>query len=242
MQLDAPHHAPSLGSIAGTSGNFTFEVCLYFNSSSIHSVALLDSGASSCFIDIAFVRAHGVPVVNLPKPILVEAIDGRVLSSGAITQATIPLVLRVGSHQEELPFYLIASPRHPIVLGLTWLEAHNPTVDWCNRSLTFREPGCPGQTMKIETNSATPHPIQDGVISALASHPPAVCGAVSDTVNGIPNRYKDFSDVFEKRNADRLPEHWRYDCPIDLQEGACPPFDPIYGLSAPELKALFGPN
>ena len=84
--------------MAGTSGSFTLEVCLFFNSSSIHSVALLDSGASSCFIDVAFVRAHGIPVVSLPKPIPVEAIDGHVLSSGAITQATIPLALRVGSH------------------------------------------------------------------------------------------------------------------------------------------------
>jgi hypothetical protein len=57
-------------------------------------------------------------------------------------------------------------------------------------------------------------------------------------VNGIPDRYQDFYDVFEKHNAYRLPEHRRYDCPIDLQEGACPPFGPIYGLSAPELKAL----
>jgi hypothetical protein len=77
----------------------------------------------------------------------------------------------VGSHQEELPFYLITSPRHPIVLGLTWLEAHNPIVDWCNRLVTFRELGCPRQPspcqpMKIETNSATPRPIQDGVVPA----------------------------------------------------------------------------
>jgi hypothetical protein len=60
-------------------------------------------------------------------------------------------------------------------------------------------------------------------------------------MNEIPNRYKDFSDAFEKLNAtDYLPEHQRYDYRIDLQEGACPPFGPIYGLSAPELKALRG--
>jgi hypothetical protein len=123
MQLDAPHHATSLGSIVGTSDNFTFEVCLYFNSTFIHSIALLDSEAWSSFIDIPFVRAHGVPLVNLPKPILVEAIYGHVLSLGVIAQATIPLLLRVGSHQAELPFYLIASPRHLIVLGLTWIGA-----------------------------------------------------------------------------------------------------------------------
>jgi hypothetical protein len=47
------------------------------------------------------------------------------------------LVLRVGSHQEVLTFYLIASPQHPIVLGLSWLETHNPTIDWCNHSISF---------------------------------------------------------------------------------------------------------
>ena len=115
MQLDISRRPHSLGSIAGPSGNFALEVWLLFHSSSIESVALLDSGASSCFVDVVFAQAHGVPVVGLSKPIPVEAIDGCVLSSGAITQATIPLGLRVGSDQEELTFYLIAPPRHQIV-------------------------------------------------------------------------------------------------------------------------------
>jgi hypothetical protein len=38
--------------------------------------------------------------------------------------------------------------------------------------------------------------------------------------------------VFKKKNADR------YDCPIDLQEGANSPFGPIYGLSKLELQAF----
>ena len=146
MQLDIYRRQHSLGSIAGPSGNFTVEVWLSFNSSSIQSVALLDSGASSCFIDVVFVQAHGVPVVCLSKPIPVEAIHGCVLSLGGITHSAILLGVRVGSHQEELPFYLIASPRHPIILGLTWLEAHNTIVDWCNRSITFSELGCSCKT------------------------------------------------------------------------------------------------
>ena len=161
-----------------------------------------------------------------------------ILSSGAITHSTIPLGLRVGSHQEELPVYLIASPRHPIVLGLTWLEAHNPIVDWCNRSITFREPEFSHKTMKvnsvshpsekIDSDSATPPSVQDGV----------VCGAVSNTGHVIPDKYKDFFVVFAKCNADRLPKYRLYDCPIDLHEGVCPPFGPLYALSTPELKAL----
>ena len=70
--------------------------------------------------------------------------------------------------------------------------------------------------------------VQDGVVQ----------GVVSNTVHIIPDKYKDFSDVFAKCSADRLPEHRLYDCSIDLQEGSCPPFGPLYALSTPELKVL----
>jgi hypothetical protein len=35
-----------------------------------------------------------------------------------------------------------------------------------------------------------------------------------------------------------LPKHRLYDCTIDLQDGAQPPFGPIYNLSQNELSAL----
>ena len=57
-------------------------------------------------------------------------------------------------------------------------------------------------------------------------------------LDSLPSKYGDFVDVFEKKNADQLPEHRPYDCLIDLQEGTSPPFGPIYGLSEPELEAL----
>jgi len=44
----------------------------------------------------------------------------------------------------------------------------------------------------------------------------------------LPEKYKDFVDVFEKINVDQLLAHSPYDCPIDL-EGHSPPFGPIYG-------------
>jgi hypothetical protein len=53
----------------------------------------------------------------------------------------------------------------------------------------------------------------------------------------LPKKYKDFVNVFEKNNADKLPAHRPYDYPIDLEEGHSPPFGPIYGLSEPKLQA-----
>ena len=57
--------------------------------------------------------------------------------------------------------------------------------------------------------------------------------------SGLPYRYKEYQDVFEKKNADMLPQHRPYDCGINLQEGTQPPFGPIYSLSQNELAALW---
>jgi hypothetical protein len=35
-------------------------------------------------------------------------------------------------------------------------------------------------------------------------------------VTNIPDQYKEFQNVFEKKNADILPEHRPYNCAIDL--------------------------
>ena len=55
---------------------------------------------------------------------------------------------------------------------------------------------------------------------------------------GLPDQYKEYQDVFEKKNADMLPQHRLYDCGIDLQEGTQPPFGPIYSLLQNELTTL----
>ena len=54
----------------------------------------------------------------------------------------------------------------------------------------------------------------------------------------ILSKYQEFSNIFEKRNVNRLSKHQSYDCPIDIQDGACPPFGLIYRLSEPEFDTL----
>ena len=84
-------------------------VTLQFGVTTLKTKALLDSGATSCFIDIMFARTHNIPSNKISLPIPVEVIDGRTLSSGAITDSTIPLRLHIGEHQEEIIFNLIHS-------------------------------------------------------------------------------------------------------------------------------------
>ena len=101
---------------------------------------ILDSGATTCFLDEIFSHTHSIPKLANIKPIPIEVIDERPLLSAAITQGTTPLELIVGSHRETIAFDLISSPRHPVILGLSWLITHNPIVDWRGRSIVLSTP------------------------------------------------------------------------------------------------------
>jgi len=54
----------------------------------------------------------------------------------------------------------------------------------------------------------------------------------------VPEEYHEFADVFSKKEAYKLPPHRHYDHHIPLEEGAVPPYGPIYPLSPEELKVL----
>jgi hypothetical protein len=268
--------------------------------------ALVDSGATSFFIDQIFVIQHNIPVIKKSTPIPVEVINGRTIASGGITHETTPLELCIGKHTEKIVLNIISTPHHPIILGLPWLEAHNPIIDWRSRTLTFstqwctfQEPHAQKNTLsspaknpvvknpkRVGTNSSflksimsspaiknpqlvrtKPCPVKNLVknpaqktnpvqifvdrvvpfyqavknlqIFAIHVNPVNNTNPPSEpTPVNLPEKYKDFVNVFEKSNADQLPAHSPYDCPINLEEGHSPPFSPIYGLLEPKLQAL----
>jgi hypothetical protein len=107
--------------------------------------ALVDSGATSSFIDQTFVAQHNIHVVKKSTLVPVEVIDGRTIASSAITHETTPLELCIGKHTEKIVLNIISTPHHPIILGLPWLEAHNPIIDWRFRTLTFSAQRCTSQ-------------------------------------------------------------------------------------------------
>ena len=81
-------------------------------------------------------------------------------------------------------------------------------------------------------------PPLDFLTMAENLHDTVVPHDVSVPITNFPTRYSDFLDVFKKRNVDRLLAHRAYDSPVKLNDGAHPPFGPIYGLSEPEFEAL----
>jgi len=59
--------------------------------------ALVDSSATSSFIDQTFVIQHNILAIKKSPLVPVEVIDGRTITSGAITHETTPLELYTAS-------------------------------------------------------------------------------------------------------------------------------------------------
>ena len=52
----------------------------------IHVLALLDSGANSCFMDKNFAQTHQISLRKLPCPTIIVVIDGRPIASENIVE------------------------------------------------------------------------------------------------------------------------------------------------------------
>ena len=235
--------------------------------------ALIDSGAFACFMDLEFVREKKVLELRKANPTPVEVIDGRRIMSDSVAYETALVRFQVREHEEQMSFNIIPSPHHPVILGLPWLEAHNPNIDWQRHTLTFPCPikhqahpiskhstpslvpassPAPRQNPVPSQNPASSRkPIKIAFIDASAFKRaskdnqvfvvqaiPASTEPSPSPPQALPVKYHDFVDVFSKKNADILPQHRPYDCPIDLEPGTQPPWGPIYSLSESELKAL----
>lgn len=71
----------------------------------------------------------------------VNELDGRLLVQ--LTHSTAPIELVVsGNHRELIRLCVITSPLSTVVIGLTWLERHNPQIDWVANKIVSWSPFC----------------------------------------------------------------------------------------------------
>ncbi|XP_075432287.1 uncharacterized protein LOC142469212 [Ascaphus truei] len=186
----------------------------------VQTRAFLDSGSGGNFVDQKVAFKNKIPLVPKDRPVGLEAIDGRPLQPAIISLQTIPLnIMTSDFHSETITFDVIHTPFSNIILGLPWLRIHNPVIDW---------------------TEATPLRWSSFCLEHCMSAPKAVAGMeVTDPDRvQLPGIYEDFRDVFDKRQAEVLPPHRTYDCPIDLLPGAIPPRGGSYPLSIPETQAM----
>jgi len=91
--------------------------------------ALLDSGATGLFIDTTFAKEKGFKMEKLKRPLLVRNVDGTVNAGGAITHQ-VECNMFFKGHVERARMDVCNLGKTELILGMPWLAAHNPEIDW----------------------------------------------------------------------------------------------------------------
>ena len=105
---------------------------------SIKTTAMVNSGAMGNFIHPRFVKEHELVTKNR-IPLIVNDVNGRLLSC---VDQQVEVRMMVRNHSETLTFDVAPLGKHNVVLGLPWLQQHNPTIQWTSGKITFASNYC----------------------------------------------------------------------------------------------------
>ena len=185
---------------------------------------MIESGASSQFIDLDFARSLNLNLNLKNKPEDLVLADGLMSKVGQITH-TCTLNLTIDQHLETLTFQVTKLAGWNLIVGKLWLRRHNPRIDWCLNTITFGSGYCQAYCL----------PVREQCPSVQC--PPAYCIAIisratfkvaarqagteifaatmksipdepaDNAVNFVPEEYYEYLDLFTKKEAENLPPH-----------------------------------
>jgi hypothetical protein len=106
--------------------------------------ALIDCGATGlAFIDEDFAHQNCLELIPLREPRSLEVIDGRPISSGAITHAA-RFSCSIGDHGDELVAFVTKMDHYSLVLGIPWMRKHDVNIRFASDTVIFDSPSCLG--------------------------------------------------------------------------------------------------
>lgn len=93
---------------------------------------MIDSGATISFIHQNLAKQYNLPLTQ--QRLDVSLADGSLHTSQHATR----LVMQTSpDHFELQSFQLISLGNYSLILGMDWLRAHNPSIDWISRTVSI---------------------------------------------------------------------------------------------------------
>ncbi|QRW15582.1 Retrotransposable element Tf2 protein [Rhizoctonia solani] len=177
-----------------------------------HLEVLIDSGATSSFLHPRTTKALCLPLIDLSTPQTVTMLDGLSPQAGKIWKKANLTFSFDGKRMTET-FLICNTGSHAAILGLKWLDAHNPEIDWNQRTLSF------------------PHTVLEHVAIAKEEE------ADKDPLKGVPSKYHQYAKVFGEEEFNKLPPHRHYNISIELTEEG-PLNSPLYSMTDAKSATL----
>ncbi|KAF8761891.1 hypothetical protein RHS01_00317 [Rhizoctonia solani] len=173
---------------------------------------LIDSGATSSFLHPRTAELLRLPLIDLPTPHTVTMLNGSSPQAGKIWKKAVLTFSFDGKKMTET-FLICNTGSHAAILGLKWLDAHNPEIDWNMRTLTFPH-ATPEHVSIAEEEEADKNPLE-----------------------GVPSKYHQYAKVFGEEEFNKLPPHRHYNIGIELTEEG-PLNSPLYSMTDAESATL----
>jgi hypothetical protein len=92
--------------------------------------ALIDCGATGCFIEIEWVKLNNVPTRPLTKLISIYNVDGTANEASTITDIA-DIILCYENHLECTQLAITCLGTQSLILGYNWLRNHNLVDKGC---------------------------------------------------------------------------------------------------------------
>jgi len=179
--------------------------------------ALLDSRATGLFMDMTFAKEKGFKIEKLKKPLLVRNVDGMANAEGAITHQ-VEYNIFFKRHMERARMDVCNLGKTELILGIPWLAAHNPEIDWEKGEvkMTRCPPICGRRKQEVKEKKVrkTEKDEDKEVLKKL-----------------VPRRFWKWKKVFGKKESERMPVQKIWDHAIELKEGFTPRKGKVYLLS-----------
>jgi len=206
--------------------------------------ALLDSSATGMFMDKQMAARHGFKLQKLERLIAIKNVDGTNNSGGAIMYQVKCNVFYKG-HMERMRIDVCDLGKTEVILGMPWLTAYNPEINWETGEVKMR---ClslyGGKIQKKEKIKRV----------ATEKEEKIVCWAIDDKEDWgteeemeedhrkieemVSKKFLKWRKVFGKVESERMPTRKIWDYAIDLKETFKPRKEKIYPLSKNEREEV----
>jgi len=189
---------------------------------------LLDNGATGLFMDKKFVEKNRFRMEKLERPVKVMNVDGTHNSGGNITHKVVCNVYYKG-HRKRARFDMCSLGRTEVILGMPWLTAHNPEIDWESGEvkLTRCPPWCgkSNEESKKEEQKKRMRGLEEKKEISWAADEKEDWGREEEMeINHrkvetmVPKQFHRWLKVFGKVELERMPVRKVWDHAVDLKE------------------------
>jgi len=185
---------------------------------------LLDSSVTGLFMDITFAKEKRFKIEKLKKPLLVSNVD-RIANAGEAITHQVECNMFFKEYIERVRMDMCNLGKTKLILGMLWLAAHNPEIDWEKGEVKMMH--CPpicgkrkqeGKEKKVRKTEKNEN---EEVLREL-----------------VPRRFWKWKKVFGKKESKRMLVEKTWDHATELKEGFMPRKGKIYSLSREEKEEV----